>query len=103
MNINAVYNSYPNNTSNIIPIRTDSDVFFPYAEVLHRVYDEKRMIANYGKFPENLPPYIDLYYNNVGELIKGKKYLAAWVVGNCYSTRGARIRMDISQALIDVR
>nr|XP_039268205.1 4-galactosyl-N-acetylglucosaminide 3-alpha-L-fucosyltransferase FUT6-like [Styela clava] len=72
--------------------RLDSDVFYPYAEILHRLQDNK--ISNQSELTDE-PKYVDLFYQSVEYLLSQKQHLVAWVVGNCGNTVGAQARMKL--------
>ncbi|XP_076814538.1 alpha-(1,3)-fucosyltransferase 7-like [Clavelina lepadiformis] len=67
--------------------RRDSDVYFPYQtieDISQRIHDQDS---------GNLQHDLD-------ELIKSKRKVALWIVGNCGSTPGARARMKYSEQLV---
>ena len=65
----------------------DSDVYFPY----QTTENISQRIHSQGS--RNLQ-------NDLDELIKSKRKVALWIVGNCGSTPGARARMKYSEQLV---
>lgn len=98
-----IYNldlNYFNNVFNwTMTHRLDSDVFYPYAEILHRMHDSKIRSNQNNSNTLIEPEYVDLFYKNVKELLSKKEHLVAWVVGNCGNTAGARARMALVDSL----
>ncbi|CAK8672030.1 unnamed protein product [Clavelina lepadiformis] len=77
LTIGRIFDNYFNAT---MTYRRDSDVFLPYAEVVHRNIDN------------GTSDYIPFLDSQVENMLAKKKYDVAWVVSNCYKTAGARAR-----------
>ncbi|CAK8691700.1 4-galactosyl-N-acetylglucosaminide 3-alpha-L-fucosyltransferase FUT6-like [Clavelina lepadiformis] len=67
--------------------RRDSDLYFPYETT--RSISQTIHNQDWGN-----------PHKHLDELIKGKRKVALWVVGNCGSTPGARARMKYSEQLV---